>query len=218
MRVKICGITNADDARTAARAGADAIGLVFAESPRRVTVPQARAIVAALPPFVTPVGLFVDAQVDFVRQVAGDVGVSVVQLHGDEPGEMIDQLAPLRVLKGIRVRDRSFVDDVRRLSAWRGRGLCGLLLDAFSPDARGGTGKRFDWDLLAGAHEAGALVDTPPLVLAGGLTPDNVAAAVRRLRPWALDVSSGVESQPGRKDPDKIERFITQARNALNRS
>lgn len=209
VRIKICGVTRPIDAAAAAEAGADAIGLVFADSPRRVTVRQAREIVASLPPFVSAVGVFVNSRASTILKTAAEVGISTVQLHGDEPPPLVGQLSALRVIKALSVRYRQFIDDVRRFAE---AGVSGVLLDTFNPRAHGGTGKRFDWDLVAGAREAGALDDAPPIILAGGLTPANVAAGIRRIHPWAVDVSSGVESAPGIKDAESIGRFVTAVR------
>lgn len=209
IRVKICGITRVEDALAAAEAGADAIGLVFAESPRQVSPAKAREIVAALPPFIAAVGVFVNADAATIRGVAAEVHLSAVQLHGDEPPEFLGELRGLRVIKALRVRTREFVSEIRAFSSG---GACGILLDAFSDQARGGSGRRFDWDLVAGARDAGALDGAGPLILAGGLTVHNVAAAVRRIRPWGVDVSTGVEEAPGIKNPEKIARFIASAR------
>lgn len=208
-RIKICGITSPHDAVAAAEAGADAIGLVFADSPRRVTPRRARDIVAALPPFVDAVGVFVNARSASVLKVAAEVGFSTVQLHGDESPSLVTQLGGLRVIKALAVRYRDFLDDVHRFAE---AGVCGILLDAFNPKARGGSGKRFDWDLVAGAQAAGALDGAPPIILAGGLTPENVAAGIKRLHPWGVDVSSGVESEPGIKDREKMLRFVAAAK------
>ena len=208
-RIKICGITRPLDAAAAAEAGADAIGLVFADSPRRVTVRQAREIVAALPPFVSPVGVFVTSRAPTILKTAAEVGISTVQLHGDEAPSLVGQLEGLRVIKALSVRDKQFIDDIHRFGE---AGVSGVLLDASNPKARGGTGKRFDWDLVSGARDAGALDDAPPIILAGGLTPTNVAAGIRQIHPWAVDVSSGVESAPGIKNVEAIGRFVTAVR------
>jgi phosphoribosylanthranilate isomerase len=211
IRIKICGITRSEDAILAVEAGADAIGVVFAKSPRQVTVRQARAVVAALPPFFPAVGVFVNARATTVLRTVAEVGLSAVQLHGDESAEYPAKLGGIRIVKALRVRDRAFVEQVR---AFRDAGVSAILLDAFSPKARGGSGKRFDWDLVVGARDAGALENVPPLILAGGLTAENVAAGIRRLRPWGVDVSSGVEETPGVKSQEKIVRFIAAVRSA----
>lgn len=202
-RVKICGITRVEDALAAAHAGADAIGLVFAPaSPRRVTVQQAAAIAAALPPFVTSVALFVDPSAEQVRDVLKVFHPDLLQFHGDEPPEFCVAFG-LPYLKAVRVRPQT---DLLQYAATYA-GARGLLLDAYDPASHGGTGQRFDWDLIP--------PDLPrPVVLAGGLTPDNVAEAVRRVRPWAVDVSSGVEIDRGIKDAGRIARFVREVRNA----
>jgi phosphoribosylanthranilate isomerase len=205
VRIKICGITRVADALAAAEAGADAIGLVFAKSPRQMTVRAAREVVARLPPFISAVGVFVNARPTTILRVASEVGLSVVQLHGEEPAEYVKRLPSLRVIKALRVRDRTFVEQVRVFGA---EGVSAILLDAFSPQARGGSGRRFDWDLVTGARDAGAIGLALPLILAGGLTPENVAAGLRRVQPWGVDVSSGVEDAPGIKSAEKIARFV----------
>jgi len=200
VRVKICGITRRQDAEHAIACGADALGLVFYEgSPRHVTPEAARRLVAGLPPFVSLVGLFVNADAETIRRTAETCRLDLVQLHGDESPEQC-LLPGLKVIKALRVRDRQ---SLRRVDEYR---VDGLLLDAWCPDAYGGTGKSFDWGLAAG------LARTRPLILAGGLTPVNVTEAVRRVAPFAVDVSSGVESAPGIKDPAKVAAFISNAK------
>ena len=202
-RIKICGITREQDAITAAKTGADAIGLVFAEkSPRRVEIEQASRIVAVLPPFVSSVALFVNARPEFVTEVIRQVNPSCLQFHGEESPEDCARYG-LPWMKAARVKPG--VDLIQ--FAARFSGAQGLLLDAYSPVAHGGTGESFDWGLIP--------VERPrPLVLAGGLVPENVAAAIRAVRPWAVDVSSGVESAPGIKDAEKIVAFVKEVRNA----
>jgi phosphoribosylanthranilate isomerase len=203
----------AEDAAAAARAGADAIGLVFYDAAaRRVTVEQARAIINVLPPFVTPVGLFVDAAPEAVLDVARQLNLRQVQLHGHESPEDVAKLAGLSIIKAIRVerdRLRQTLDD------WRGAirdlhltNLSGLLMETAATAAPGGTGVENDWETIAAAQDAGALADLPPIIAAGGLTPQNVAAVVRRLRPWAVDVSSGVESSRGVKSVERMRAFV----------
>lgn len=211
VRIKVCGLTRPQDAIAAVEAGADAVGLVFGPSPRQVTISRAREIVAAMPPFVFVVGVFVNVRSATVLRTVVEAGLSAVQLHGDESPAFVRKLHGLRVVKALRVRDRSFVDQVK---AFRAAGAAAILLDAFSEQVRGGSGKRFDWDLVSGAREAGVLDDAPPLVLSGGLTADNVASGIRRVRPWAVDVSSGVEDQPGIKSAEKIARFVSAVRHA----
>lgn len=199
-KVKICGITSVDDALMAVDAGADALGLVFFEkSPRHVDVEVAAGIIAKLPPMVQVVGLFVNADVEVVNRTADHCGLDIVQLHGEESPEYCT-LVRRRVMKAFRVRGP---ESLTPLTDYR---VAAYLLDAYSPHAYGGTGEVFDWDCAVAAKRHGAIV------LAGGLTPDNIAAAVARVRPYAVDVSSGVESSPGKKDPEKVRRFIQQAK------
>jgi len=203
VKVKICGITNGDDARHAADCGADALGFVFyAGSPRCVTPEQVREIVAGLPPFVIRVGLFVNEDPGRIRAIIGACcGLDVVQLHGDEPPEAC-VLPPCRVIKGVRPRHAA---DLAALAAYP---VAALLVDAAVPGQFGGTGQRADWDLAA------RLAARQRVILAGGLTPANVAAAVRQVKPYGVDVASGVESAPGRKDPDLVAQFIRTAKEA----
>jgi phosphoribosylanthranilate isomerase len=199
-RVKICGITSVRDALHAAGCGADALGLVFyADSPRFVTRQLAREIIAELPPFVVPVGLFVNSPAEEICDTATACGFDTVQLHGDErPNDC--RLAPLRVIKALRVKDRASLAGIDEYP------VSALLLDAWVPGSYGGTGRTFNWQLAAVAARRRRVV------LAGGLTPDNVAEAVRAVRPYAVDVSSGVESAPGRKDPDLVAAFVRNAK------
>ena len=202
LRVKICGITNPRDAEAAAEAGADAIGLVFAESPRRVTVEQARAILAELPPYVTPVALFVDEPAEVVADTCGQLGIRTVQLHGDEPPDVARALGGFCVVKAFRIRTEA------DLAPLEGYPAAAWLLDSKVEGRRGGTGVTFDWTLAARAAKRGRVI------LAGGLTPDNVAEAVRIAKPYGVDTSSGVESEPGRKDRARLEAFVAAARGA----
>jgi phosphoribosylanthranilate isomerase len=205
-RIKICGITRIEDAECASREGADAIGLVFApESPRCISVEQARAIAAATPPFVTRVGLFVNAAKDDVQAVLGAVPIDLLQFHGEEEPAYCGTFGR-PYIKAIRMRPELDV----LAEAARYADAAGFLLDAFDTTARGGTGVSFNWTRIPA--DIGK-----PLILAGGLTPDNVAEAVRSVRPYAVDVSSGVEASPGRspaiKDHAKIRAFIQAVRN-----
>ncbi len=196
VRVKICGNVTLKDTMAAVEAGADAVGFVFyARSPRVVGPKAVAAIVSHLPPFVTPVGLFVNEKPEVVRQIASDCGIRLVQLHGEESPQYCAELK-LPVLKGIRVHTR---EDVANLSAYR---VDAILLDAYVEGMAGGTGTTFDWSLAVEAKAWG------PIILAGGLTPDNVAEAISRVRPYGVDVSSGVESSPGVKDHAKVKAFV----------
>ena len=204
-RVKICGITNLADALAALAAGADALGFVFVPgTPRFVTAETASTIIEGLPPFICTVGLFVDAIPEFVDSHLSISRVQAAQLHGDEIPQVAAALRDrVRVIKAFRVRGP---ETIALLDAFR-ESADAYLLDAFVPGAHGGTGARFDWDLAIRARSAAR-----PLVLAGGLKPENVAEAVARVRPAAVDVSSGVESSPGRKDPAKTRDFIQAAK------
>jgi len=200
VKVKICGITILEDALAAVEAGADALGFVFyPPSPRHIHPEQAADIIRRLPPFVQTVGLFVDAELSIVNTTADRCGLDVVQLHGDETPGYCESVRR-RVIKAFRVRDISSLDSLLQYQ------VSGCLLDAWSPAAPGGTGQSFNWEIAAVAAAQ------RPIILAGGLTPDNVAEAVRRVQPYAVDVSSGVECAPGRKDVDKVRTFITRAR------
>ena len=214
VRVKICGITRPEWARAAAEAGADAIGLVFAESPRRVTAGEAGRIVQALVPWVSPVGVFVDESPAAIRAVAAEVGLAAVQLHGDEPPETLPQLGHLKVIKAVPIASEEDLEAARR---WRRQAeRLGRLPDAYLVDARveggpkGGTGRPADWRLAARMISEGFW----PLILAGGLGPHNVAEAIAAVRPWGVDGSSGLETAPGQKSPDKIRQFVEAVRTA----
>lgn len=217
VRVKICGITDMETATAAVAAGADALGFVFAESRRKVAPEAAREIILGLPPFVSAVGVFVDAPLELVREVADYCRLDAVQLHGMESPEYCTQLG-LKVIKAFGVRpkeapssgtaagalvsesDLELIDTYRSVSA--------VLLDTAVPGLAGGTGRTFDWGLLNGKRFK------IPLILAGGLTPENVTSAVRTVRPYAVDVSSGVETD-GRKDAAKIKAFIKQVKEVV---
>jgi len=201
-RIKICGITNREDALCAVDAGADALGFVFYEqSPRYVLPARVREIISLLPPFVTTVGLFVNADSDTIRQTMQTAGLNVVQLHGDESPEDCS-LHPYPVIKAMRVKDADSLVEVDRFR------VSALLLDAWNDQQYGGTGESFDWQL------AKSLTARQPLILAGGLNPDNVVRAIQTVNPYAVDVSSGVEERPGHKNHNKVRKFIQQVRQA----
>jgi phosphoribosylanthranilate isomerase len=203
-KIKICGITNAADARAAVEAGADALGFVFhRRSPRWVEAKVVKAIVSELPPFVLPVGVFVDEDAKVVRDLMDECGLALAQLHGNEPASYCERLGR-PILKAIRLKDRgSFLV----LAEFQGRAqVRGFVVDAFSEEAYGGTGQTADWNLAAEAAKAARIL------LAGGLTPANVGAAIERVRPYGVDVSSGVEASPGKKDPEKIRAFVRAVR------
>ena len=201
VKVKICGITNLPDGMAAAEAGADLLGFVFYDqSPRSISVEAAAGLIRQLPPFVMKVGVFVNAAEDLVVRAIRECGLNLVQFHGDEPAEYCLQFG-LMSMKAFRVRDAASLQALQNYptDAW--------LLDAYSPGKQGGTGETFNWDLALEARAWGR-----PIFLAGGLTPENVAEAVQRARPFAVDVSSGVEAAPGRKDHAKVRSFIQAAK------
>ena len=204
VTVKICGITSEADALAAAEAGVDAIGLMFYEgSPRHVTLEQAKAISAALPPHVMRVGVFVNAEEAFVHQALTECMLNILQFHGDETPEECSRY-PVMTLKAFRVQGE---ETLAQLEAYPS---AGYLLDAYVKDALGGTGATFNWDLAVRAQESGK-----PIFLAGGLTSENVAEAVRKVQPFGVDVSSGVEIEPGRKDAEQMRTFVAAAKGAL---
>ena len=199
VRVKICGITTVPDAHAAVRAGADALGFLLSASPRQVTPRHVRAIVGSLPPFVQAVGVFVDEPAEAVSEMARAAGVHCIQLQGAETPEYCAAL-PLPVIKTFRVRDSIDPVSVRRYP------IAAYLFDTAVPGMAGGTGESFDWEVLRAA------AFTRPVILAGGLDPDNVSRAVATVAPYAVDVSSGVAAGPRRKDPEKIREFIARAK------
>ena len=202
-RVKICGITNLEDALAATDAGADALGFVFyRESPRHIFPEEAARIISLLPPFSQTVVLVVNEQPETVNESASLCSIDMVQLHGDEPPEQTSRLER-RIIKAFRVRALTCLEPMKDFTA------AAFLLDAFSPSFYGGTGKAFNWEIAAEAVKR-----NPHIILAGGLTPENVADAVRQVRPFAVDVSSGVESAPGKKDHAKVREFIRNAKEA----
>lgn len=202
-RVKICGITCIEDAEAAVAAGASALGFVFyAPSPRHVSVQTAAEIIAGLPPFVTSVGLFVNAEWQQVTTVLEQTGLDLLQFHGDEPESFCSGFAR-PYIKALRVRPGL---DIRgQIAAYAS--ARGVLLDAYRPGVPGGTGEVFDWELVPGELAS-------RLILAGGLTPANVADAIRRVKPFAVDVSGGVEAAPGRKDRARIAAFMAAVQQA----
>jgi len=203
--VKICGITNEADALAATEAGADALGLMFYEpSPRNVSLKAAAEIARKLPPFVIKVGVFVNSPEDVVLRAIGECGLNIVQFHGDETPDYC-QLFPVMTIKAFRIRDADSLKSLPdyQTDAW--------LLDAHVADKLGGTGAKFNWDLAIEAQKLGR-----PIFLAGGLTPENVGEAVRKVRPYAVDVSSGVEASSGKKDHEKVRMFIQAAKKMSN--
>lgn len=203
VKIKICGITNTEDALAAAAYGADAVGFVFYRgSPRYVSPERAREIVSHLPPFLTTVGVFVNEKDEAMREVMEFTGMNVLQLHGDEPPAACGVWP--KVIKAFRVKD--FVD-LKPLEACR---VSSFLLDTYAPDTYGGTGVAFNWDIAVEAKRYGSVI------LSGGLTPDNVVKALRWVKPYAIDVSSGVEASKGKKDLKIMRAFIEEARKAFS--
>jgi phosphoribosylanthranilate isomerase len=202
VRVKICGITNLEDALAAAEAGADALGFVFYEKSLRYIQPEkASDIIKQLPPFINTVGVFVNAREEFIRQTIQLCGLSAVQFHGDEPPAECLKYTPVKSIKAFRVESESILNILPKYNtdAW--------LLDAFIKGVEGGTGCMFDWDIASKACGFGR-----PVILAGGLTIDNVQEAIKQVQPFAVDVSSGVEDHPGKKDHAKLKDFISIVR------
>jgi phosphoribosylanthranilate isomerase len=203
IRVKICGITNWDDAAEAVELGVDALGFVMAPSPRQIEPRQARAIIDRLPPFVATVGVLTSEPLDGAVARLVDSGCRIAQIHGDWPPETWAAMSAWPVIRAVKVRtgEEIAAADLGEAAA--------VLLDAYREGLEGGTGTTFDWALAGGARAAGK-----PIILAGGLTPENVAEAISTVRPYAVDVSTGVESAPGRKDAEKMRRFLWAARAA----
>jgi phosphoribosylanthranilate isomerase len=206
VRVKICGLTSAEDARSAVEAGADAVGLVFAESPRQVDVSRAAKISRVLPPWVTAVGVFVNAAPQEILETARAVRLGAVQFHGEElPCTVEDVAQELKVIKAFRIGTPTDLADAEDYVALCRPDAC--LIDSRVEGAYGGSGRTAPWLLAARLRE-----EFWPLILSGGLTPANVAEAIERVRPFGVDVSSGVESSPGRKDAGLVREFIQAAR------
>jgi phosphoribosylanthranilate isomerase len=202
VKAKVCGITTPEDALAAASSGADAIGLVFAESPRKVSLEEAREIAAALPEGVLKVGVFVNEEPEEVLRIAREVGLDYAQLHGDETPETVTFLREggVKVMKALRVRDEG------SLAAMEGYGADLVMLDAWSEKARGGTGERFDWALAKSLRGRGNIV------VSGGLNPENVREAISFFEPYGVDASSSLEEAPGKKNEERVRRFVSAAK------
>jgi len=203
IRVKICGITSLEDASLAVRLGVHALGFIFAPSPRQVSPDAVRDIVRGIPPLVQTVGVFVNDAPSRVREIMGFCGLDLAQLHGDESPDDCEALTP-RVIKALRLKDES---SLAAAETYRGK-VRAVLLDSYMKGRRGGTGTTLDWDLAARALKIGI-----PVILAGGLNPGNVRRAVSVVRPFAIDVNSGVEERPGRKSPALMDRLMEIVRN-----
>ncbi|MBA7553658.1 N-(5'-phosphoribosyl)anthranilate isomerase [subsurface metagenome] len=217
--VKICGITQPAQGRDIATLGGDAIGLVFAKSPRKVTTTTAREIVGGLPDGFPTVGVFVNSTPDEINTVITETGIRYVQLHGSEPPKILAEInAPC--IKVFTMRGENWLAEIRAFLDVPGENksenkpgnLAAVLIDTYNPTLAGGTGESFDWNSVGEARSGGGMDGLPPLVLAGGLKPENIAQAIKLVNPWGVDVSSGVESEPGIKDMDKVEAFIKAVR------
>lgn len=203
VKVKICGITNQKDAFAALDAGADALGFVFYNgSPRNIAREDAARIIEQLPPFIQTVGLFVNESIETINNIADLCGLDVIQLHGDETPQFCNSINR-RVIKALRIKDISSLEPLESFN------VAGMLLDAWSPSEQGGTGRTFNWDIAEIASQK------KQIILAGGLSPDNVTDAIRKVRPYAVDVSSGVESSPGVKDHMLLRDFIRKAKESM---
>ena len=203
-RIKICGITNLDDGLEAIAAGVDALGFVFVpNTPRYITPSQAKLVIKQLPPFITNVGLFVDSEIDEIEDIVNHCKLDAVQLHGNESPEMCSQISlQTKVIKSFHVKKelqvlRNEIENYR---------VDAYLLDTFIKGKAGGTGQTFDWRIAEGLSQR--------IILAGGLTPNNIGTAIAQLQPYGVDVSSGVEKSPGKKDTNKIHSFVRQVRKA----
>ena len=203
--IKICGITTKEQAVEIAALGVDALGFVFATSPRKVSQEEARCIISKMPPFISSVGVFVDEELDRIKEIIDYCGLDFVQLHGSESPEFCKALAP-RVIKAFRIRDEKELLKLRAYEPW----VRGFLLDAWSTKAMGGTGTTFDWSLAKRA----ATMASKPVILAGGLTPHNIEDALQQASPWGVDASSGLEAVPGHKDMAKVTEFVRKIRDA----
>ncbi|MEK6581652.1 MAG: phosphoribosylanthranilate isomerase [Nitrospirota bacterium] len=201
VKVKMCGITNLEDALAAVEFGADALGFVFfKKSPRYISPAKAKAIIKKLPPFISSVGVFVNEDNITVEKIADQTGIDVIQLHGDEPPKACNLSRP--AIKAIRVKS---IDNLEIISKYKDK-VSAFLLDTYTPEIFGGTGQIFNWDIAIEAKQFGRII------LAGGLTPENIGQAIRRVHPYAVDVSSGVEAEKGKKDHAKLRLFIKRAK------
>ena len=200
VKVKICGITNLEDALYSAECGADALGFIFyPKSPRFIEKTKAKEIISKLPPFITTVGVFVNESIENIVNTIHECNINIVQLHGDETPDYCSKL-PVKTIKAIRVKNE---DSLKQIAEYK---ISTLLLDAYSEDSFGGAGKIFDWDLAIKAKGYGRII------LSGGLTLDNVREAIEKVKPYGVDVSSGVEEREGKKDKIKVREFIKRVR------
>ena len=202
IKVKICGITNHGDASMAVELGADALGFIFADSPRKITSQKARDIIDAIPPFVKTVGVFVNEDPAVIRKIKHHCGLDLVQLHGDESPDFCQELMP-HTIKALGIKNEASLPTIR---TYHGK-VKALLLDTYSKNRAGGTGKTFDWQLAAKIKKLGV-----PIILAGGLGPSNIYDAIRSVRPYAVDVNSGVEERPGKKSHTLMKSLMEKVR------
>jgi phosphoribosylanthranilate isomerase len=198
IRVKICGITNLDDALLATEMGAHALGFIFAESPRRIDPSEAKAIIRSLPPLVKTVGVFVNEDPERIKEIITFCGLDLIQLHGDESPEIGLDLMP-RSIKAFHIQNDKDAENIKRYQG----AVRAILLDTFQTGIGGGTGRTFDWSLAVKAKEAGL-----PMILAGGLRPENIREAIDVVKPYAVDVNSGIEERPGKKDPVLMKQLM----------
>ena len=201
-RIKICGITNLEDALLAAELGVDALGFIFASSPRKIDSSKAEEIAGKMSPFITLGGVFVNETIDKIREVVEKVPLDFIQLHGEEGADFSKKLSFCKVIKTIRVKDK---ESLKGFEAYKE--VRAFLLDTYIKGKAGGTGKTFDWRLAREAKSYGK-----PIILSGGLTPENVCQAIAEVKPYSVDASSGVESSPGKKDREKLKAFIKRVR------
>ena len=206
VRVKICGITNHRDARMSVEMGADAIGFIFAPSPRQITPEKAREIICSIPPFVHTVGVFVNERSATVRRIMEFCHLDLIQFHGDESPEVCGDFMP-HTIKAFRVKDRSVLQTIK---PYFGK-IRALLFDTYVRETIGGTGKTFDWSTAVMGKVLGV-----PIILSGGLGPSNIAGAISKVNPFALDINSGIEERPGKKDHILMEKLMENIRNAEN--
>ena len=199
-KIKICGITNLSDALVAAKLGADAIGFIFAKSPRKVSITTVKKIVRRLPSFISKVGVFVDEKASKVNKIVKDCDLDLVQLHGSETPAYCKKIkAP--VIKALRIKDKALIREIPKFK------VAAILLDTYVAGKPGGTGKTFNWNLARAARKFGR-----PIILSGGLNPENVLSAIKKVKPYAVDVSSGVEKRPGKKNLKKLKSFICKVK------
>ena len=198
VRVKICGITNPEDAGLAVKLGVHALGFIFASSPRQISPERAKEIISGLPPFVQIVGVFVNEDPSEIKEIARYCGLHLLQLHGNEPPELCRKLFP-KTIKAFRLKDE---ESLKKIGPYQGSTRA-ILLDTYVKGKKGGTGRSFDWDLAVKAGEFNM-----PVILSGGLNPENISEAVSMVRPFAVDINSGIEESPGKKDPDLMKELM----------